>query len=340
MLETVPEARLKALADAAEAYVEDAFGQRLGLVPVAPTNLPHFILDRYAIWQGSLSGRPLLLMAIRENLPPGSGVTAQYLKHREMVRHQLGAELVLLLLGRVPSAIRRQMMERKIGFITPGAQLYVPEALLDLRERAPVFALVHADRISPTTQFLLLAILQGRTLNGLNLTELADELHVSVMSLSRTLDELEALQLAKAHHFGRQRRLRMVLHGRELWNAVQSQLQSPVRKVREVCALDGDVIGPFAGTTALARYTMLAPPRVKTRAVLAAHWKNLQATQSLRPATAFDDERVEVQTWTYDPRILTSNGVVDRLSLYLSVRGSPDERVAQAAEELLETCTW
>jgi hypothetical protein len=60
----------------------------------------------------------------------------------------------------------------------------------------------------------------------------------------------------------------------------------------------------------------------------------------LRPATAFDDERVEVQTWTYDPRILASNGVVDRLSLYLSVRGSPDERVAQAAEELLETFEW
>jgi len=165
VLERVPETRLEALAEAAEAYVEDAFGQRLGLVPVAPTNLPHFILDRYAIWQGSLDGRALLLMALRENLPTGSGTTAQYLKHREMVRHQLGGDLVLLLLGRLPSAIRRQMTDRKIGFIAPGAQLYVPEAFLDLRERAPAFAIVHAEQISPTTQFLLLAILQGRTLD-------------------------------------------------------------------------------------------------------------------------------------------------------------------------------
>ena len=50
MLERVPEARLEALAEAAEAYVDDTFGERLGLVPVAPTNLPHFIIDRYAIW--------------------------------------------------------------------------------------------------------------------------------------------------------------------------------------------------------------------------------------------------------------------------------------------------
>jgi DNA-binding MarR family transcriptional regulator len=340
MLERVPEARLEALAEAAEAYVDDTFGERLGLVPVAPTNLPHFIIDRYAIWQGSLNGRTLLLMAIKEILPPGSGATAQYLKHRDLVQRELGAELVLLLLDRAPNAIRRQMVDRKIGFIASGAQLYVPEAFLDLRERAPAFAIASAASISPTTQFLLLAIMQGRSLGDLNLTELADDLGVSIMSISRTLDELEALQLAKAHHVGRQRRLHMLLRGQKLWEAVQAQLQSPVRKVRVVCAQDGEKIGPLAGTSALARYTMLAPPRTETRAILAASWKNLAAADTLRPATAFDDERIEVQTWTYDPRILARNGVIDPLSLYLSVRGSPDERVAQAAEELLERFEW
>lgn len=340
MLERVPEARLEALAEAAEAYVDDTFGERLGLVPVAPTNLPHFIIDRYAIWQGSLNNRSLLLMAIREILPPGSGATAQYLKHRDLVQRELGADLVLLLLDRAPNAIRRQMVDRKIGFIASGAQLYVPEAFLDLRERAPAFAIASAASISPTTQFLLLAIMQGRKLNDLNLTELADDLGVSIMSISRTLDELEALQLAKVHLVGRQRRLHMLLRGQGLWEAVQAQLQSPVRKVRVVCAQDGEKIGPLAGTSALARYTMLAPPRTESRAILAASWKNLAAADTLRPATAFDDERIEVQTWTYDPRILARNGVIDPLSLYLSVRGSPDERVAQAAEELLETFEW
>ena len=340
MLERVPEARLEALAEAAEAYVDDTFGERLGLVPVAPTNLPHFIIDRYAIWQGSLNGRTLLLMAIKEILPPGSGATAQYLKHRDLVQRELGADLVLLLLDRAPNAIRRQMGDRKIGFIASGAQLYVPEAFLDLRERAPAFAIASAASISPTTQFLLLAIMQGRGLGDLILTELADDLGVSIMSISRTLDELEALQLAKAHHVGRQRRLHMLLRGQKLWEAVQAQLQSPVRKVRVVYAQDGEKIGPLAGTSALARYTMLAPPRTETRAILAASWKSLAVADTLRPATAFDDERIEVQTWTYDPRILARNGVIDPLSLYLSVRGSPDERVAQAAEELLEPFEW
>lgn len=340
MLERTPRARLKALAEAAEAYVADAFGQHLALAPIAPAALPHFILDRYAMWQGALNGRKLLLMAVQEVLPTGSGVTVQYLKHREMVQQQLGADLVLLLLDRASGTFRRQMIERKIGFIAPGAQIYVPEAFLDLRERAPAFAIAHADQISPTTQVLLLAVLQGRSLEDRSLTELADELRVSIMSISRSLDELEALQLASAHHVSRQRRLRLRLGGRELWGEVRARLQSPVRKTRIVVAHRPGEIGPLAGESALARSTMLAPPRIETRAVLAASWKRIVEEQGLREATPFDDGRLEVQTWTYDPQILARNGVVDLLSLYLSVRANPDERVAQAAEELLETYAW
>ncbi|MEQ1518651.1 MAG: MarR family transcriptional regulator [Usitatibacteraceae bacterium] len=336
----MPAARLEALAEAAEAYVDEAFGQRLNLVPIAPTTLPHFMLDRYQIWQGSLNGLKLLVVAIKEILPPGSGATAQYLKHRDRLRDQVDIDVVLLLVDHAPNALRRQMMERKIGFIAPGAQLYVPEAFLDLRERVTAFAISYADHISPTTQYLLMALLHRLIEDDQNLTELADRLCVSIMSISRTLDELEALQLAKAHHAGRQRRLHMLLGGRELWDAVQARLQSPIRKLRNVAFLDGEGIGPLAGESALAHYTMLAPPKNETRAVLAASWKRLAETHVARPATAFDSDAIAIQTWTYDPRLLAKDGVVDRLSLYLTVRDHRDERVAQAADELLETFAW
>lgn len=340
VLDTNLDARLEVLAEVAETYVDEAFGAQLALVPVAPKSLPHFILDRYRLWQGQLQGQAILVMALREVLPTGSGATAQYLKHRELVRRELGVGLVLLLLDRASGAIRRQMVERKIGFVAPGAQIYVPEAFLDLRERAPTFAIAHGESISPTTQQLLLAHLQGQALDDRNLTELAGVLRVSIMSLSRTLDELEAMQLAKAHHVGRQRRLHMLLGGRELWDAIQARLQSPLRKVRVVTMPHGAKIGLLAGESALAHYTMLGEPQVETRAVLGASWKRIEADYALRPATPFDDDRVEVQTWTYDPSPLAENGFVDRLSLYLGIRNAADERVAQAADELLETFPW
>lgn len=327
-----------ALAAAADAYVETAFGIRMGLEPADGKGLPHFLLDRYRIWRGQLNGEPVLLVAIRT---PGQGATANFIKHRDLLRRQLGVRLVLLLLEHVSAVVRRQMVERQIGFLAPGAQLYVPEALLDLRERTPPGLATANEQFGPGTQLLILASLLGEDLNDVNLTQLAERFQVAIMTMSRTLDELEALQIAKARHVGRQRRLQLVVRDRELWQAVEGRLQSPVRKVRTVRGTLPSEVAPLAGESALAHYTMLAEPRFPHRAVPAAQWKQLQKTLELRVGFEFDDDdRAELETWSYDPCALTREPVVDRLSLYLSMRNDPDERVAQAAQQLFEPFGW
>ena len=76
---------------------------------MCPHLFKHFVLDHYKLWQGLLNGWPLALMAIRR---PRQRATTEYLKHHELVRQQLGVDLVLLLLDHVPNATRRQMVER------------------------------------------------------------------------------------------------------------------------------------------------------------------------------------------------------------------------------------
>ena len=61
---------------------------------------------------------------------------------------------------------------------------------------------------------------------------------------------------------------------------------------------------------------------------------------SSRAATSFDDARFEIETWSYDPGVLATGETVDPLSLYLTVRNHADERVAQAADQLLEQFQW
>ncbi|QGP81498.1 hypothetical protein GL174_20120 (plasmid) [Sphingobium sp. CAP-1] len=337
MLEAVDKQRLDGLAEAAEAYVRGAFGLGLGLQPLAPANLPHFLLDRYRFWQGALQDHPVILMEMKGQ---GRGVTADLLKHRDLVRRHLGVPLVLALLDSVPTAIRKQMVERKIGFLAPGAQIYVPEALLDLRERAPAITHDPGAQLTPSAQVLVLAALLGEPIDGANLTELALRFGVAIMTMTRALDELEALKIAKSKHVGRQRRLSLQYTGRELWHAVEARLQSPVRKVREVKGRLPDEVAPLAGESALAHYTMLSEPRIARRALAAARWKHITGQFGLAPATPFDHDRVEIETWSYDPHVLARQPAVDRLSLYLSVRHDPDERVAQAAAQLLETFEW
>ena len=95
------------------------------------------------------------------------------------------------------------------------------------------------------------------------------------MSMTRALDELETLQIAKARHVGRQRRLHFIVQGRELWDFVKDRLQSPVRKLRTIQGELDETAAPRAGESALAHYTMLAIPRIVRRAIDATRWKEL-----------------------------------------------------------------
>jgi hypothetical protein len=85
---------------------------------------------------------------------------------------------------------------------------------------------------------------------------------------------------------------------------------------------------------------MLGEPRIEQRAIAAARW--MEVAEHLEVGTAFEfaDDRFELETWSYEPSTLARDGFVDPLSLYLSTRYNLDERVAQAAEQLLEPFGW
>jgi len=336
VLANIPADRLDRLARAAETYVAHVFGVNLDLQDLTNEGLPYFLTDRYHFWRGDLQGRPAVFMANR-SAPLD---TADIAKHRDLARRHLGIPLAILVLDRVDARVRHRMIAHRIAFLAPDAQLYIPEVLLDVRESHPAPVAAPPDHLSPTAQLVVLGALLGQVVEQQSLTDLAERFQVSVMSMSRALDELVAVGVAQAEWAGRRRLLRFVLGGRPLWTAIEPRLKSPVRKVRLV---RGEVpldAAPMAGETALAHYTMLSPPRVERRAVLASHWMHLAQRLELVTAWADEADRMELETWSYDPLVLSEDGAVDRLSLYLSVRHEPDERVAQAAAQMLEDITW
>lgn len=337
MLDELPDAQLRALASATEAYAREAFGAQLHLDPVKPLGLPHYLLDRYSLWTGELLDGPAIFI-----LPQNGSIggVEEYLKHRDQIRRRLDSSLLVLVLEGVPAALRRGLVEKRVAFISPGTQFYVPEALLDLREVYSSQPAAPSEQLSPTAQVLVLAALLGHEINDSNMTQLADRYRVAIMSISRAVDELEALKLAQQHHVGRQRRLRLRMDGAQLWRAVEDRLQSPVRKSRSVIGDLPEDLTVLAGESALARYTMLAEPKIICRAVPAFAWKRIAKDCELESSWDHDERRQEVQTWAYDPQLLSEDGTADRISLYLSTRHNPDERIAQAAEQLLEPFAW
>ena len=321
-----------------ERYLHDAFAVAATVEAQSTNGLPLFIGDTYALWRTTLFGRPSILMAVR---PTADLTVGELSRHAEVVRSRLDASAVILVLERLLPGRRRGLLERRTAFMVPGSQLFVPEALLDLRERLDHAPRREIERFAPVSQLVVLGALLRADVEPNSVTAVARRYGVSAMSITRAFNELQTAGLADAPPSAKPRLLHFRAQGRALWEQAAPRLQSPVRKVRMVAIPYPDHFpAKIAGESALASYTALARPRTQRLAVASADWNQLVRSHGLRDREPGDPSADEIETWAYDPAALSDEPRVDRLSLHLSLRDHPDERVAQAADDLLEAMPW
>jgi hypothetical protein len=160
------------------------------------------------------------------------------------------------------------------------------------------------------------------------------------MSMTRAFDELEAAGVGRFAMEGRQRVLRLGQDRRELWEKAIGFLQNPVKR-RVWVKLDPKARPRVAaGLSALARYSTLAEPANPVLAVENTEWKKLRDLLDAAELPVGEPDACQLEIWSYSPEQFAENGVADRLSLYLSLRGTDDERVEAALEEMMEQIQW
>jgi hypothetical protein len=162
------------------------------------------------------------------------------------------------------------------------------------------------------------------------------------MTLSRIHKELEMTDLRVMDLRGRSRVLRINEDAsrQNLWEKALPCLRSPVKK--RVWMQQCNYITPVieAGLTALSRYSMLASPVNPVYAVGPQQWKKMKFDKRVQASPVSETNACEIEVWSYEPLLTAENNVVDRLSLFLSLRENSDERVQSALEEMMRTIRW
>jgi DNA-binding MarR family transcriptional regulator len=318
-------------------YLAAVSGERLELSTEPAAKLPLFLRERYDIQSTRLFGRRFLLALEKES--KDTGTPSEYESQAAALSGKFG-EPVTMVIPALPSYTRNRMVRMGIPFIVPGRQIFLPTALIDLRERQPIPRRTGGGRLTPAAQCLILYHLQRGSLAAKPLQEIAKIIRYSPIMLTKVKAELETAGICESVRHGRSITLHFLREGRELWNHAEALLSRPDGK-----HLWGrwEKPGPqylLAGISALSRRTMIEKDRVPTYAL----WKD-----QLRPDLAkgvFHDCRgreeanVCIEAWAYDPLILSQEETVDPLSLFLSLRDSPDERVQQQLEKLIEGVAW
>ena len=319
-----------------ERYVHDALGVSVKPAPWRGAHkLPPFLRERYRFAQAELLGLNALFVidANPEEQPP-----ATVRKHMDMLQARQQADLIYVR-AQVTAYNRKRLIEQKVPFIVPGNQMYLPMLAIDLREH---FRRIReeAPTFSPSTQVVVLHALLRDAGQVLIPAELAPQLGYSAMTMTRAFDELETASIAEATVRGRERCLRFNGDRKEIWEKALPFLRSPASKrlfIRRATGVEGAM---RAGLTALARFSMLAPPEYTTFALSREDWKALRQRHKIIEIPTQDPDASEVEVWWYPPALFAEDGIVDPLSLYLSLKEDHDERTETALEEMMEKFKW
>ncbi|MGA7831012.1 MAG: hypothetical protein WCA21_08635 [Terracidiphilus sp.] len=319
-----------------ERYLHDALGVSVKTTPWSGVGqLPPVLRERYRFAKAELLGLRALLV-IDANPEEQSPATVR--KHLDMLQSKQPAEHIYVR-ARVTAYNRKRLIEQKVPFIVPGNQMYLPMLAIDLREH---FRRIReeAPTFSPSTQVVVLHAMLRDAGQVLIPSEMAPLLGYSAMTMTRAFDELETAKLAEVTVRGRERCLRFIGDRREIWEKAQPFLRSPVNKRLFIRRINGAEGATHAGLTALAHYSMLAPPAYTTYALSREEWKTLRQQHKIIEVPELDPDASEIEVWWYSPARFAEHGMVDRLSLYLSLKADHDERTETALEEMMEKIEW
>lgn len=236
---------------------------------------------------------------------------------------------------------RKALIEKRISFVVPGSQVYLPCLGVALQERVAAERKV-VSKLSPASQSLLLYLLYRGGVTPLKKVELANRLGVSAMNITRAVQELASIRLVETQKVGRSDLVLPVGSGAALYEKAKPYLIDPVQKrvfVKRKHELDAL---PLSGESALAERTMLNPPLVACRAIDRRAYKQYQESglELVDPAWYSGADYIELEVWKYDPGLLAEDGMVDVVSLAASLVNNQDERIEIAVEEMVEEHKW
>ena len=303
-----------------------------------------YLKEGYRWQQGLLANRPCLFAEV--NAKNAFGI-AQIDKHFNQVRYAVGLP-VIAIFPELEAYNRKRLIERHIAFVVPGKQLYIPEFLVDLKEYGGIAKKEHA-RLTPMGQLLFLFHIldktENRKIENKTFKELAPMLGTNPMGITRAVENLKQHELIEVTG-DKEKFIHFTTDKQQIWHLAEEKdiLINPV--LRKVYVDEKPKGNPlyYCNMSALAEYTDMNPGIQDFYAIEKSVFYAMQRNSVLTNINEIEGKYC-LEVWRYSPEKLAEvlpnkMHVVDPISLYLSLKGSNDERTQMAMEQLIKKALW
>ena len=299
--------------------------------------LPAFLSSRYLFYLAGFLKTRILLMCDEEQQEQTPAVIR---KHLEAVKTYWEGEAVYARLQISPFN-RKRLIGQGVPFVVPYNQMYLPDFALDLREYYRS-GREERDIFTPAAQAAMIYVLMETTGQAkLTPAQMALILRYSAMTMTRAFNQIETAEILPVRMEGRERCMLVDQPKRDIWKRVLPYLASPVLKRVFVETEAAVTEGYPAGISALAEYSAISAPGIQVRAVDRHTYKKMRGTGRIMEIPYEEPGCTELEVWSYNPEpISRQDRYVDPLSLFLSLRDDPDDRVEMALDRMMEALPW
>jgi DNA-binding MarR family transcriptional regulator len=317
-------------------YLNETLGISIITKPLeSASRLPHFLQNAYSIFEAGILNSTYVFAVDRNEQEQSPAIIR---KHMDQIRTKYEKEVVYVRM-QVTAYNRKRLIEHKVSFVVPGNQMYLPELGVDMREYFRARRLLSV-LITPSTQVAIIYLCTKNMDAVVTPAEIAKRLGYSAMTMTRAFDELETLGIGEFSNQGRERRLRFTGEKKTIWEKALPQLRSPVKRRFYIRTENKERPWPVSGLSALAHYSMLAEPHNPVFALSIADWKKYLHHHQVAELALQEPDSIEIEIWSYVPALFVLEGVVDRLSLYLSLKDNHDERIESAMDHMMKEMKW
>lgn len=326
--------------EATSKYFKEHFGVVSKISPLGKNELaqlPLYLRGNYVLYNGSIVDQNIIWAKVKSD---GSHTPDQIKKQGQQLKQFLGLPIVFVF-DEIKSWERKRLIEKRISFVQPFRQMYIPELFLELNDSIRSSENkneTHSKYLTPPAQFVIIYHLEVASLEKIPFQEIAKMVQYSTMTVSRIIKELHRFELVVIEGV-KEKSIRFNSQGKDLWKNILPILSSPVREVWFTDQILNDNHFRIGGDSALSTFTMLSESNRKTYVIGKDEFRSMKTLGALKSLDKkYGDNRIEV--WLYNPVILSENKNVDKLSLYLSLKHEEDERVKGALEDLINEMQW
>lgn len=234
---------------------------------------------------------------------------------------------------------REALLKRHIPFIADSDQIYLPFLGIIFRNKLKTMNNVPTDKMMPATQCLFLHLLYNHQNEYVLKKQAAEELSLTRTSITRASEQLKTMGLITEERCGKEMRMKTVSTGYELYSLAREYLITPVQRRMYVEKTDNTEMLVIAGESALSEVSMLGEPKMAVRAV----FKGNELVKGLKEVDIKWQESINtimVELWKYDPLLFVKDGLVDPVSMAMSLADTDDERVQGELERYMEEYEW